>query len=431
MRRGMLALMAKKAVDKAEKGSKGAGGARAGKTRAKGGAIDDAGLLGVGEAMVGGVTDQGSGRGAGGTGLVTTLDGIIGQKHAVNVLRSAISSRRVHHAWIFFGPPGVGKFTAAMAFAAELLTTADVGEMTAAQREEILRVMGAGSHLDVHVVSKELASISRDDKVRDSKQKTIAKGVIEEFLLEPATRSRAMSELPLGLASKVFIIDEAELMDTVTQNQVLKTLEEPPEGTVLILVSSDESRLLPTVRSRCQRASFGTLNERDMQAWMQIRGVTVDADQSPWLLRFAGGSPGAALLAIECKLYSWHQALEPALAGIDKGAPTRETASLGVLLSRLVEERAKEEVEGKPTASKDAANRFWAKRMLAFLAERSRGMLRRATEPGQLVRCAVMIELARQAERQVDANVQHAAVMDNLAAQMMSPSREVLAMMGA
>jgi DNA polymerase-3 subunit delta' len=359
------------------------------------------------------------------------LGEIVGQRHAATVLRSSIDTGRVHHAWIFSGPRGVGKFTTARAFAAELLSRAETGVMAPETAEEIIGLVASARHSDVHVVSKELASVSREKTVRDSKQTTVAKAVIEEFLLEPAARTRAMSHLTRGLCAKVFIIDEAELMDTGTQNQVLKTLEEPPEGTVIILVTSDEAGLLPTVRSRCQRVGFGSLGEREMQEWMHTSGIALDPEQSPWLLRFAGGSPGGAMLALKNDLYAWHTALEPLLSAIDRGQGASVAGKLGATMTKLVEERAAQAVAGNPEASKAIANRFWTDRMLSLLGERSRGHLRRAVDREAMSRAVLMIELVRQAEVQVDRNVQFAAAFDNLAAQMLTPSPGVAAMMGA
>lgn len=432
---GLLGPLTPEAVVKKDEAVKAEPSAKAGAKASSGAAAKrESAAAVVTESKASGMLDDGDEPGEGVREGPISLDGIIGQRRAVEILRGAVRTGRVHHAWIFSGPRGVGKFTTARAFAATLLSTGEsIDEQT---RERIVGLVQRGTHPDVHVIRKELAKVSSDDAARRSKQRTIAKAVVDEFLLKPAALSRVASELPQGLAGKVFIVDEAELMDPVTQNQVLKTLEEPAEGTVIILVTSDESRLLATVRSRCQRVSFGTLTERDMQAWMQIGGVEVEADVSPWLLRFASGSPGAALVALEHGLYQWHSALDPALKAIESAAmspgggtlPAGPTvaAGVGALMSKLVEERAKATVEGKPNASKEAANQFWCKRMLGLLADRWRSHLRRAENAEQVARCSAAIELIRAAERQAESNVQIGAVLENLAAQLMTPSPEVL-----
>ena len=71
---------------------------------------------------------------------------------------------------------------------------------------------------------------------------------------------------PLSAPAKTFIIDEAELIDTVGQNALLKTLEEPPRRTYIFLVTSRPERLLPTIRSRCQHVRFVPLDHASMDA---------------------------------------------------------------------------------------------------------------------------------------------------------------------
>jgi DNA polymerase-3 subunit delta' len=154
----------------------------------------------------------------------------------------------------------VGKFTTALAFAAVILDPSSQPDLSGVIEPDpesaSQQLLAAGTHPDLHIITKELAVVSRVDSVRDSKQRNIAKAVLEEFLLEPAARTGSMNG---ALASKVFIVDEAELIDGVGQNSLLKTLEEPAPGSVIILVTANEERLLPTIRSRCQRVGFAPL----------------------------------------------------------------------------------------------------------------------------------------------------------------------------
>jgi len=223
-----------------------------------------------------------------------SLDAVIGQARGVGVLRQSIASGRVHHAWIFSGPLGVGKMTAARAFAAELLAGSTPDP---AQAAEAMALLHAGRHPDLHVITKELGLISSDSKTRDQKQSNIPLEVLREFMIAPAARSRVVqSGTPVG---KVFVVDEAEMIDTRGQNTLLKLIEEPPEGTAIILVTSDENRLFTTVRSRCQRVGFGTLTDNAMQQWLSARGLELPEAQRVWLMSYAGGSPGLLIAAIE------------------------------------------------------------------------------------------------------------------------------------
>jgi DNA polymerase-3 subunit delta' len=275
----------------------------------------------------------------------------------------------------------------------------------------------AGTHPDLHVVTKELAAISREAEVRGRKQMTIPKGVIDEFLVEPASRTRSMG----GdcLAGKVFIVDEAELLDPRTQNSLLKVMEEPAPGSVIILVTSQEERLLPTIRSRCQRVAFGPLDDAAMRAWLDSKGLGEGERARAWLLQTSNGSPGAALAAVENGLYEWHETLAPMLRDLDTA---RFPADLGAALVRFVDERAADWVKRNRDASKDAANKAWAARVLAFLAEHERRTLRDGVAGGaeerRVRRHLAAIELIAQAESQIHANVNLGLAMENLVAQM-------------
>ena len=80
----------------------------------------------------------------------------------------------------------------------------------------------------------------------------------------------------------------------VRESQVaatLKLLEEPPAGTVIILVTTREDRLLPTIRSRCQRVAFAPLDDQAMQSWLASADLAVDPESRRWIERFAEGSP--------------------------------------------------------------------------------------------------------------------------------------------
>src|SRR5690606_31622066 len=114
-----------------------------------------------------------------------------------------------------------------------------------------------------------LAAYSEHDATRRAKQRNIPLAVLQEYLIEPA--QLAGSGRSGAIASKVFVVDEAELMRSGSnegQNAILKTLEEPPAGTIIILITSREEALLPTIRSRCQRVRFDSLSDADMQAWL-------------------------------------------------------------------------------------------------------------------------------------------------------------------
>lgn len=349
--------------------------------------------------------------------LPLRLSEILGQDRAVAQLRSAMGSGRVHHAWIFQGPAGVGKFTTALAFAAVLLdptsTPSLSGEIEPQEGSRVQGLLSAGTHPDLHIVRKELTPFSREPDVRDRKQTNIPKVVLEEFLVEPATRTGAAAAG--ARASKVFIVDEAELIDGPGQNSLLKTLEEPAPGTVLILVTSRPERLLPTIRSRCQRVTFVPLDGKSMAAWLKREKVDLSAAARQWVPEFAGGSPGAVKLAIETGIDAWYPAVEPLLTQCERG---RFPIDLGPKLATLVDEWAERWADSHANASKDAANKAGARWMLALLGWHYR---RRLAGPGG-ERALRAIDLIAEAESHAEANVQMLFTMSDLAARLAAPA---------
>ncbi|MBK7404709.1 MAG: AAA family ATPase [Phycisphaerales bacterium] len=348
-----------------------------------------------------------------------SLDEVLGQGRAVGVLDASLASGRLHHAWIFHGPEGVGKFTTALAFAGVLLDPSSgpdlAGRVRPNSESETHRLLGSGTHPDLHVVRKELAAVSRDDGVRKSKQTTLALEVVLEFLIEPAERTRSLTGA--SRAGKVFIVDEAHMLGREAQNTMLKTIEEPAPGTVIVLVTPSEERLLPTIRSRCQRVAFGELDAAAMAAWMARSRLEVPEADREWALAFAGGSPGVLRAIVESGLGEWHRAIGPALEEMQRGVASIE---LGALFAKLVDEAASASVGGDAHASKDVANRLAARRMFRLVGESFRMAMRRAAAVGRTDEAewaAGCIGLVEEAERQLGSNVSAGMVFENLAAQ--------------
>ena len=349
------------------------------------------------------------------------LGNVVGQPRAIEILQHSMQSQRVHHAWIFHGPQGVGKFTAAVAWAATILDPSSApdlsGQIGPDPESHVQGLLKAGTHPDLHVVKKELARYHDEKKIRDAKLSTIPKAIVDEHLIEPATLAPTMKSD--SIAGKVFIVDEAELLDrsptnAPVQNAILKTLEEPPPGTVIILVTSSEDRLLPTIRSRCQRVAFVPLDDDAMRAWVNTQNLDLDPNEHYWLMQYAAGSPGRFLGAIEGGLYQWHTRIEPMCAQADRGI---HSIALGTTMGELVDAWAsgwvKQGEKLGENRSKEAANRKGADQMFALIAQRSRKGLR---DPSTTHRALHSIDCVERAKGELNTNVQVKFVMEHLAA---------------
>jgi DNA polymerase III delta' subunit len=212
------------------------------------------------------------------------------QDRAVSILRRSLRSGRTHHAYLFAGPQGVGKRTAAMALAARLLCTAEdvPPDADACGRCPSCRLIASDNHPDFHLVHRGLHKQHPEPSVRRSKGLFLAVDVVRHFLIARAGLSPSQGR------ARVFLIIEAERMNDGAQNALLKTLEEPPGRTRLILVTSSEARLLPTIRSRVQTVPFGPLPPVFVEEQLQ-RQAKLDTRVAHSLARLCDGRLGAAL----------------------------------------------------------------------------------------------------------------------------------------
>ncbi len=367
----------------------------------------------------------------------------------MEILDAALASGRFHHGWIFSGPRGVGKFTAALEVARILLDRGQVGLAGVPTIGEIpdpdsaaQRLIDSGTHPDLHVIRKEMALYSENRELRERKLMNIPLDLLRERMLGGDSggtmHEAAAYRTPALGVGKVFIIDEAELLDRNTQNAMLKTLEEPPANTWIFLITAFPDRLLSTIHSRCQHVRFGRLDDRAMAQWWKhelakpqadhdsekgrrkkevFDPSKVSADTVKWAIGSAEGSPGSALLAMEYGFHEWSRTLDPMLAEIDRGV---FPAAMGETLGSFVEAFAGAWVKrhGEKETSKDAANKDGSRHVLTLLGAHARKRLAGcAGDAEQAERWAVAIDLLRECERQIESNVNQKLAMDNLVAQ--------------
>ena len=349
---------------------------------------------------------------------------LFGQELATTQLAQAIGSGHMHHAWILHGPSGVGKCTAAMECARLLLDDetleANIAAFKAPRDSRVAELIDLASHPDLHVIRKERADDSSIKEMRDRKQTNIPLDLLRELMIGGVVGDGKSFDSPVWRGAylghnKVFIIDEAELLDPYGQNALLKTLEEPPAGTYIFLVTTQEERLLPTIRSRCQRVAFRALDAAAMGAWFDRFGV--EDSSRPWLSEFSEGAPGTAELAMKHGLRTWSEELLPRFAMLEQG---RFDGGLADRLAELVGEFAERVVKENAKASKEAANRQATRCALLTLASRSRSQIAAAAMRGDVqavAEAAYRVELIVRLESEVRANVNLKHALANLVAQ--------------
>ena len=198
---------------------------------------------------------------------MTVWDGLVGQRHVIDVLGAAAAGRGMTHAWLFTGPPGSGRSNAAVAFAAALQCERHgCGECHACH------TVAASSHPDVTVVRTEKLSIGVDD-VRD------------------LVRRAALA--PVGARWQVMIVEDADRLTDPACNALLKAIEEPTERTVWLLCAPTSEDVLPTIRSRCRHVALTTPAAEDVAAFL-VRSVGISEALAAYAARASQGHIGRA-----------------------------------------------------------------------------------------------------------------------------------------
>lgn len=215
----------------------------------------------------------------------------LGNAAAHAIFLAAMQGGALHHAWLFAGPQGVGKARFAMAVAHRLLAEgARPGTMPPGfdvpEGDPTTHLIAAGSHPDFRV----LARLPKDaDKPDQDLARSIT--IAQVRALQPL-----FATTPSMSPRRVVIIDAVDDLERPgASNALLKNLEEPPVGTIFLLISHAPGRLLPTIRSRCRSLRFGPLGEADLLAVIGQHLPQSGEAERAVLARASAGSAGRAL----------------------------------------------------------------------------------------------------------------------------------------
>lgn len=271
-----------------------------------------------------------------------------GNAAAHAAFRAAMDRGTLHHAWLLAGPEGVGKARFAMAAAARMLAESAgepglTGDYGLAPGSRTAALIAAGAHPDLRVLTR-LPNEKKPDELARSIPIAQVRALMPMLATTPALSPR-----------RVVVIDAIDEVERPgASNALLKSLEEPPAGTIFLLVSHAPGRLLPTIRSRCRLLRFDPLGEADMQAAITDAEPEADRDEVAALVRAGGGSPGRALRYAGLDLAGIDAALDRIARAGDPGNEERLKLSRE-LSTKSAQPRYEAFLERVPSRIADAA----------------------------------------------------------------------------
>ena len=225
---------------------------------------------------------------------------LVGHEKAAQTLRKCWAEQRLHHAWCLSGPKGIGKATLAWQFAYFLLERGGSGghgkaslfgealpvevpeSITIDQDSQLFRRLQAGTHGNLMVVERGL-----DPKSGRARSEIIVDDVrrLSQFYSKTAAEE----------GWRIAIIDSADELNRNASNALLKTLEEPPDRSILLLIAHSPGRLLATIRSRCQDLPLLPLSERQTRKVLAHYYPDLAEAEAKGLAVLAEGAPGLAI----------------------------------------------------------------------------------------------------------------------------------------
>lgn len=201
------------------------------------------------------------------------LEDILGNEHIVEHFKKAIENNKISHAYIINGEKGMGKRTVAKAFAMTLLCE-EKGTVPCMKCHSCVQAL-TDNNPDLIMITPDKPTTLSIDHIRQT--------LVNDVELKPYSNSH-----------KVYIVEDAELMNNAAQNAILKTIEEPPEYAVIILLTTNISALLQTVLSRCVKLDMQPLKKEVIKKYLMEKEKVVDY-QADIAVSFAEGNLGKAI----------------------------------------------------------------------------------------------------------------------------------------
>lgn len=282
--------------------------------------------------------------------------GVLGHDRVVDQFRRALERGRLASGFLFVGPSGIGKRLFARRLARALLCSRSAESFLdpCGVCESCVQAAAGGNPDIIEVAKPADRSFIPLELLIGDKEHRGRQGLCYELSLRPFFGRR-----------KVALIDDADALNAEGANSLLKTLEEPPPGAVLILISASPARQLPTIRSRCQTVHFFPLSSEQVQSILLERGLVDDKSTAERIASFCEGSVERALELSDPRIWEFRRSWAEALA--DARFDSVEWAGR---IGQFVDAAGKEA----------AARRACLRQVIGFAADYFRGLLRAAYE---------------------------------------------------
>jgi len=254
--------------------------------------------------------------------------GIVGHDAVVERFRQTLASERLASTYLFVGPSGIGKRRLAIELAHALLCTESPdAALEPCERCESCRLFAGGNHPDLDVIGL------RPEKF----ELAISQFVGFDEVLKQEGLCHRIALKPFFGGRRVAIVDDADHFNQHSANCLLKTLEEPPPRSLLVLIGTSPSRQLPTIRSRSQVVRFAPLSQREVADILLQTGAAIDPIQATRAAELSQGSVERAMQLSDAAFGEFRELLLRELK-----SPVLESVRLARSVQGFVDEAGKE-----------------------------------------------------------------------------------------